>query len=266
MSRLGPDSRALFRGARRELAPDDADRTRVARALALKLGVAAATVSGTASSASAVAGAGAGATAAGTASAGAGASALLLATTAKWISVVVLVGAAGAIGAGAISGDGSARSNAPPAARSATTETRPRATPAPLQTAAPVAGLVVPPTVVPSARPAPRPVVRPLTRDDAPAATPTRAIADETRLLRLADEAMRRGDARAALGLLDEHAELFPAGVLSEERSAERAYVLCALGRDADARDEAARFVRTFPGSPLTDRVRATCASRGDGR
>jgi hypothetical protein len=254
MSRLGPDSRALFRGARRELAPDDADRKRVGRALALKLGVAAATVSGTASSAAAVAGAGA--TSAGAASTGAGA--LALATTAKWISVVVLVGAAGAIGAGAISARPPATAAPPPRGQSAPSRAL---SPAPLPSSrAPVVGPVVHPDAVPSVRPAPRPLSRPLARSDTPATAPRTAIADETRLLRLADEAMRRGDARAALGLLEEHAALFPAGVLSEERSAERASVLCVLGRDAEARGEADRFVRTFPGSPLTDRVRSTCA------
>jgi hypothetical protein len=83
----------------------------------------------------------------------------------------------------------------------------------------------------------------------------------ETQLLRGADGALRTGDPAHALELLDEHAVAFPDGVLAEERSAERVTTLCALGRVADARVEAARFLATRPDSPLAKVVRRSCGA-----
>jgi hypothetical protein len=87
----------------------------------------------------------------------------------------------------------------------------------------------------------------------------------ETRLLRAADVALRSGDAQRALALLDEHAARFPAGVLEEERAAERVLALCSLGRTHEAQADVERFLRERPRSPLADRVRSSCAT-GAGR
>jgi hypothetical protein len=89
-----------------------------------------------------------------------------------------------------------------------------------------------------------------------------RSLDDETRLIGAADAALRAGDGASALLRLDEHARSFPDGVLAEERSAERVLALCALGRDADARTEADRFLSDRPRTPLAAKVRASCGGR----
>jgi hypothetical protein len=85
-------------------------------------------------------------------------------------------------------------------------------------------------------------------------------VAAEARLLRDADAALRAGDAARALSLLDQHASLFPGGVLVEERDAERVVVLCALGQVAAAREAGSAFIRDHARSPLVARVRGSCA------
>jgi len=90
-------------------------------------------------------------------------------------------------------------------------------------------------------------------------------VSEEARLLRRADDALQSGSFMYALQLLDELAVRFPSGVLAEERSAERVLVLCKLGRTDQARAEAARFLRSTPGSPLAKRITASCAAPLDG-
>jgi hypothetical protein len=91
----------------------------------------------------------------------------------------------------------------------------------------------------------------------------TGTVADETRLLRSAEEALQRNDAPRALSILEEHARTFPHGVLSEERSAQRVSALCKLGRVGEAQREAARFLASTPSSPLGDGVRRSCGGSG---
>jgi RNA polymerase sigma-70 factor (ECF subfamily) len=83
----------------------------------------------------------------------------------------------------------------------------------------------------------------------------------ETHLIQAGDAALRAGNAAAALAFFDEHARAFPVGVLAEERTAERVLALCALGREVEARDEAARFLRDRPSAPLAAEVRASCGA-----
>jgi hypothetical protein len=85
------------------------------------------------------------------------------------------------------------------------------------------------------------------------------SVQAEAELLRQADLARKAGDAPRALALLDEHSARFPGGVLVPEREAERVVVLCALGRTEEARAAASAFLRQWPRSPLTSRVRASC-------
>lgn len=87
------------------------------------------------------------------------------------------------------------------------------------------------------------------------------AIERETELLREAHAASRRGDARAALALLDEHARRFPRGMLTSERSGLRVLALCDAGEVAQARTEASRFLASSPPSGLAERVRRSCAA-----
>jgi hypothetical protein len=86
-------------------------------------------------------------------------------------------------------------------------------------------------------------------------------LAAEAELLRRARAALSRGEARGALGLLDEAARRFDPGVLGEEREALQVLALCDAGERAKARQRAAAFLRAHPGSPLADRVDAACAS-----
>jgi hypothetical protein len=82
------------------------------------------------------------------------------------------------------------------------------------------------------------------------------AVADEARLLQDGLRALRAGKPACALSLLDAHARQYPEGVLAEEREAERALALAALGRIQEARQAAAAFLRKHPGSPLGVRLR----------
>jgi outer membrane protein assembly factor BamD (BamD/ComL family) len=83
----------------------------------------------------------------------------------------------------------------------------------------------------------------------------------ETRLIQSGVRALHAGDGARALALFDEHARLFQAGALAEERAAERVAALGQLQRCDEARAAAAAFAREHPNSPLTARVRAVCVS-----
>jgi outer membrane protein assembly factor BamD (BamD/ComL family) len=88
-----------------------------------------------------------------------------------------------------------------------------------------------------------------------------RSIQSELELIRGAQKHLHRGDARAALTLLAEHARRFPSGALTEEREASRVFALCQLGDVSGARAQAERFVRRSPSSPFAERVRSSCRS-----
>jgi len=62
-----------------------------------------------------------------------------------------------------------------------------------------------------------------------------------------------------ALAALDAQDSLYGQGVLGEERAASRIDALCALGRRAEARAAAARFLADHPHSLLAPRVAAAC-------
>ena len=89
---------------------------------------------------------------------------------------------------------------------------------------------------------------------------PPTTLEAETRLVRGGVAALHSGDAARALVLFDEHARTFPNGALAEERAAERVVALGDLHRNADARAAAAAFLRDHPHSPLSARVRESCA------
>ncbi len=95
----------------------------------------------------------------------------------------------------------------------------------------------------------------------APGAAPNvvnaETLADETRLLRDADQALRAGNPARALGLLDEHAARFPRGVLAPERSAERLIARCQLGQlDAKA---AQSYLAAHANSSFAARISDAC-------
>ncbi len=68
--------------------------------------------------------------------------------------------------------------------------------------------------------------------------------------------ALRDGQTSRALDLLGDHAMHFPHGSLVPEETALRVEALMRLGRSAEARAYARRFVAANPGSPLAERVR----------
>jgi hypothetical protein len=73
---------------------------------------------------------------------------------------------------------------------------------------------------------------------------------DQATLVAEALDAMTRGDAAAALVLIERDATLHSRGTLVEEREALRIEALLDLGRAADARTFAAAFTARFPDSP----------------
>jgi outer membrane protein assembly factor BamD (BamD/ComL family) len=78
-------------------------------------------------------------------------------------------------------------------------------------------------------------------------------------LLRQAQQELRGGHPGRALGPLSEHTRRFPRGALAEEREALRAVALCHTELGPGARAMARSFLRSWPDSPLGDRVRAAC-------
>lgn len=115
----------------------------------------------------------------------------------------------------------------------------------------------------PEATPRRKPVERAAVPEDrsvmaAPEANAS-ALAAEAALLQRAQTAQAAGQPAAALLLLEQHAREYPAGVLTPERAALRVVALCAAGREAEGRAEAASFLRTHAGSVLAGRVRGAC-------
>ena len=91
--------------------------------------------------------------------------------------------------------------------------------------------------------------------DDAAMST----LAAETRLLEQARDALRRGDARAALSALDAHVAEFPAGLLLDEARSTRLRALCAAGRSDEASALAERLATGQQGTRWHDVVAASC-------
>jgi hypothetical protein len=167
------------------------------------------------------------------------------------------------------------------AAAVAVTTTRPKA---PIARAPRSVVLADDPGTLNHARPEPLPTAEPAAPPDEPAPAVTRpnkartkaaasarsiapapqadeaTVDEEVRLLHDAQLAVRSGDARRALSLLDEHASRFPAGKLADAREVTRMLALCDLGARAAAREKADHFLAEHPGSPFSDRVRRICA------
>jgi hypothetical protein len=67
--------------------------------------------------------------------------------------------------------------------------------------------------------------------------------------------ALRSGDCTGALERLEETSARFPEGALSQEREALAIEALACTGRDVEAANRAAAFLRQYPASPLADAV-----------
>jgi outer membrane protein assembly factor BamD (BamD/ComL family) len=75
-----------------------------------------------------------------------------------------------------------------------------------------------------------------------------------------AREALRAGNPAQAIALLDEVRTLYPSGVLVQERELLWIESLVRSGQRAPALERAQAFVRTWPESPYTARVRELAA------
>jgi hypothetical protein len=103
--------------------------------------------------------------------------------------------------------------------------------------------------------PAPSEAVAPLT-----SAGPV--LGGEVELLRDVQLARSSGDATRALALLGRYADEHPRGALRDVATTEQVLALCALGRNAEARALARPLFEGAAMSPLTARLRASCASK----
>ncbi len=264
MSELSPQARALIDEARHGEGLTGARRARIRGALVAQLGAGAAVSTGTVIGAASTAGKVAGGTS------------FALATAAKVVATVALVGGIGAGGIAvavhglpdielpgrphvAVHGSPSVAARGTPNIATAPALVAP-VSPTLLPTAPPATSAVSPPAPLAAAGAAtshPAAATRLLS---APVGSPApSSLETETRLLRDASFELRAGRPVRALALLDEHARSFSGGALVEERRVERILALCALGRAAEAQAEGASFLGERPRSLLADRVRASC-------
>jgi hypothetical protein len=120
---------------------------------------------------------------------------------------------------------------------------------------------VLPAVEAAAATPAPAPAA-PAPVEPAPAAE-TLGLSEELALLKEARFALRAGDAKRALDVLDRHSRTRAADSLHAEASLLRMEALAALGRRAEASQLATRFVRENPFSALADRARSFITASG---
>jgi hypothetical protein len=85
------------------------------------------------------------------------------------------------------------------------------------------------------------------------------SLSEEVALLARAETELHAGRFASALDVLDDHARVFPRGVLAQERVAARVHALCGLGRVAEANTELARIA---PGSLQESSAREACGDR----
>ncbi len=258
MNELGPEAREILDAGRAGDEPTAEDRTRV-RASILRA-IAAGGVIGVASTAAET-------------SAAAG---LKVGAVATWkiVAGLLLAGAVAGTGAGiAVSRshfDAPRRSTVVAAVEAAPAPPPAERLPEAAASGAPAVSppVAAPPPTAPQPRPiavsaSPRPGAAPLA-SAAPAAPQAKledTLAAENQGLREAHAAMQGGDPARALALLDE--QQARGSALREEREAARVLALCQLGRVDEGRAAAARFLQEIPRSPLADRVRGACPSRG---
>jgi hypothetical protein len=84
-------------------------------------------------------------------------------------------------------------------------------------------------------------------------------LAEELKLLSSAREGLKRGDSAEALARVAEHERRFPSGILTLEARALQVDALCEAGRREAAHEAAEAFLKRWPESPLSARVRSAC-------
>ena len=240
MSDLGPEAEALVRAAREEVGLSPQERMR------LRASVLSAASAGMLS-------------AAGTAAATTAAAKAFGLSAMGWVA---LAGSLSVAGAGAYYVSSRAPAKVPAVAATITS-------------APAIAPTVDRPEVLPvpatGAGVAPRTAETPATKPralegsrSAPAASVDTHFAEDARLLRDVRAALASGQDERALALLDARGADSNAGVFAEEREAARIVTLCKLGRQAEARAAARRFLAAHGGSPLAERVRRACPAERD--
>jgi len=125
-----------------------------------------------------------------------------------------------------------------------------------------------PPAATEQERRVPHPRAAPERRPAAPlarAGSATSGFGEDARLLREVHAALSSGEQERALSLLDARRAKGGLGALAEEREAARVVTLCELGRQAEARSAAQHFLAQHPNSPLSERVRRSCAEGAEG-
>jgi hypothetical protein len=90
-----------------------------------------------------------------------------------------------------------------------------------------------------------------------PAGTVT--LTREARALADVQRALREGRSTEALAMLAAQNREFAGGALGQEREAARIMALCAVGRVAEGRPAAERFLTANPSSPVATHIRSSC-------
>lgn len=85
---------------------------------------------------------------------------------------------------------------------------------------------------------------------------PRASFAEQLDVIKRARAAVRAGNGRDALGLLDRHDDVLRGGGLEAEGRLLRIEALAGSGRSAEARELAQRFIVDYPNSPLAARAR----------
>lgn len=102
---------------------------------------------------------------------------------------------------------------------------------------------------------------RPARTATAPRESRSSSLSEETAVLKRAKRALDDGSPERALALLEEHARRFPRAVLEDVRHGVRVRALCAMGRVAEARREAARMASARAGSVVALGVEDVCSA-----
>jgi hypothetical protein len=90
-------------------------------------------------------------------------------------------------------------------------------------------------------------------------AKPIDTLAEETRVLGRARDALSASRPNDALAILDEYKRKFPSGRLAPERAALRVIALCDAGRSDEGSKAADAFLAAHSGHALASRVRRAC-------
>lgn len=118
----------------------------------------------------------------------------------------------------------------------------------------------------PTSDPAPAPEPNPSRpgaspKVEAPPETSADPLADETRLLSAAQQAIASGQPEQALAQVAEHAERFPRGKLRDLRTVLEVEALCSAGRTDEARRRARKALDDEPPRRVAEKLAASCTS-----